>query len=527
MKKVKDIELIKDLIIKELFIDINNQCIIDIYLNDNKSNLLRNYSISNISMNFLESERDKLLSEYGKGQILFFRKYSYEKILNDYLARLYNVEFTEMNMFPSADKVKELEKIRLEYEKERDIINHISDYSWVKTVKINRIIYKAELDGKIIELQLITNTPKDKSVVRSHILKYGKKNLAIEYNGDELVQKIEKTHPKRNATESIIVVTSPQNSRQNKKQVAQVKDKSNVNNTQKTELIETNQRHLLDLAKEYDLKIDRIKNLVGFYQNRCKYYRGGKYCSYFNKLCSISPKCVCYNEFIKKIREESKKGKANIKPRAVAKVIPPKVSPLMTSYVKGMTKEEELPQIGLKDFVVRGNVFACMHSGHKIDDINAIINIIDSDDKKQSVRIAAGYCKQCKIYFIMDSTYQKIKNKGIILCRVTDEKTYLKNGFTNGMQLAQESILMQYGYNVSQTEGLSATRRQKILAVIIDNKIMSKSEIISYLDFFISQRSSRSNMEIAISKWETDREFVENYKMGEYTQFGVKAIYRI
>ena len=85
---------------------------------------------------------------------------------------------------------------------------------------------------------------------------------------------------------------------------------------------------------------------------------------------------------------------------------------------------------------------------------------------------------------------------------------------------------MQYGYNVSQVKGLSATRRQKILAVIIDNKVMAKSEIISYLDFFINQRNSMSNMEVAVSKWEVDREFVENYRIGQYTQFGVNAIYR-
>lgn len=102
----------------------------------------------------------------------------------------------------------------------------------------------------------------------------------------------------------------------------------------------------------------------------------------------------------------------------------------------------------------------------------------------------------------------------------------MKGGYANGIKLAQESLLMQYGYNVSQTEGLTATARQKILAVIIDNKIMSKSEIISYIDFFISQRSSNSRMDVAISKWEADRDFVENYKIGEYTQFGVNAIYR-
>lgn len=81
-------------------------------------------------------------------------------------------------------------------------------------------------------------------------------------------------------------------------------------------------------------------------------------------------------------------------------------------------------------------------------------------------------------------------------------------------------------YNVSETTGLSSTARQKILAVIIDNNILSKSGIISYLDFFIRQRSHMSNMETAISKWEEDEEFVEHYRIGEYTKFGVNAIYR-
>lgn len=179
----------------------------------------------------------------------------------------------------------------------------------------------------------------------------------------------------------------------------------------------------------------------------------------------------------------------------------------------------------MKDFVVRANVFRCMHNKHRIDNVDAMINI-DKDGKNELIKISAGYCSQCKVFFILDSTYQNLKMKGMILCRVTDEKNYMKSGYMNGMQLAQESILMQYGYSVSKTEGLSTTGRQKILAVIIDNKIMSKSEIISYLDFFISQRSSMSKMEIAISKWETDREFVENYKTGQYTKFGVNAIYR-
>lgn len=35
-----------------------------------------------------------------------------------------------------------------------------------------------------------------------------------------------------------------------------------------------------------------------------------------------------------------------------------------------------------------------------------------------------------------------------------------------------------------------------------------------------------SNMERAIAKWESDREFVEEYKIGQYAQYGVNAIYK-
>ena len=79
---------------------------------------------------------------------------------------------------------------------------------------------------------------------------------------------------------------------------------------------------------------------------------------------------------------------------------------------------------------------------------------------------------------------------------------------------------------MSRAEGLSNKSRQKILGIIIDNKILSKSEIISYLDFFINQRLSLDNMKDAVAKWKEDRIFVENYKNDEYDQVRVNSIYR-
>ena len=84
---------------------------------------------------------------------------------------------------------------------------------------------------------------------------------------------------------------------------------------------------------------------------------------------------------------------------------------------------------------------------------------------------------------------------------------------------------MQYGYTVSQEEGLSPMRRQKILAVLIDNEVLTKNDIIGYLDFFISQKKSNHIFEKAISKWLDDREFVAEYKMGSYKEYFINGIH--
>ena len=91
--------------------------------------------------------------------------------------------------------------------------------------------------------------------------------------------------------------------------------------------------------------------------------------------------------------------------------------------------------------------------------------------------------------------------KGTPMCRISDEKAYMKsNVYTNGMQLAPESVLMQYGYSVSQQEDLSESRRQKILAVLLDYKILTKTEIISYLDFFINIHDNLLDFELPYLK---------------------------
>ena len=183
-------------------------------------------------------------------------------------------------------------------------------------------------------------------------------------------------------------------------------------------------------------------------------------------------------------------------------------------------------RIGLHDFVVRRSVFRCMHEGHHLTNIEAVFEVITPRSEVQEAVVTAGYCPQCRQYFLLESAYEKLRTRGIPLCKISDEKSYGRNHGKNrgkltsadGMHLASESILMQYGYNVSQTEDLRAPVRQALLALLIDNRILTKNEVVSYLDFFIRQRRGQSKFAIAVSKWEEDREFVYGYRAGTFTK---------
>ena len=182
--------------------------------------------------------------------------------------------------------------------------------------------------------------------------------------------------------------------------------------------------------------------------------------------------------------------------------------------------------VRIEDFMIWGDIFHCKRDRHIIKDINAKISIIGMDGEVFERTIPAGYCRNCNIFFIMRSSYQNLKKWGTPICRVCDEKAYYEGEGGNWGGLNPESKLKQYGYSVSQTDGLTATRRRKILTLLIDKEIMERIEIISYLDLFIRINSSQAKKAIAISKWEDDRDFIEKYNKGFYTKYGVGGLHR-
>lgn len=220
----------------------------------------------------------------------------------------------------------------------------------------------------------------------------------------------------------------------------------------------------------------------------------------------------------------------------------PKADTLVNS--EGLERREgnlnkKVYQITAHDFVVRRGVLKCRNRNHTLEDIQAEITTINRQGIVSQVMVPAGYCSDCNIYFIMDNIFQRIKHSGIPICRTMDERTYIsgiqgKEGFgkpgSSYDKLAQESVLRQFGYTVSQTEDLSVDQRRHILAAIVDYKVLTKNEIISYLEYFINNRKNQRNRNgsfkygQAIDRWRDDRDWISNYKMGSFKVVTVKRI---
>lgn len=181
--------------------------------------------------------------------------------------------------------------------------------------------------------------------------------------------------------------------------------------------------------------------------------------------------------------------------------------------------------IGIQDFVVKTNMFMCAHHNHHLEEITAIIYCIDKAGLVIEKQIMAGYCSECNVYYILDKDFLKLKESGSILCRVVDNSKDAigKTGYY--ANLSKESILKQYGYSVNQIDDLNSQQRQTILEFLMATKILNKTEICSYLDWFINARKyNTTRFRSAISRWKEDRDFVEKYMLDSSKRILVRKI---
>lgn len=159
------------------------------------------------------------------------------------------------------------------------------------------------------------------------------------------------------------------------------------------------------------------------------------------------------------------------------------------------------------------SIQSCTHQKHKV--VSAT-GILCRRTDLSTIEINIQYCSDCKEYFITKQQYDdyKIRYKDImgnLKFAESLDKIDIQNGFLSNL----ESPLHLNGYNVNQTSALTENDRRCIIKFVIDNNILSKSEVINFLSLFIDMAEKRHfvDMTKAIAKWRSDLDWVNNYNI--------------
>ncbi len=176
------------------------------------------------------------------------------------------------------------------------------------------------------------------------------------------------------------------------------------------------------------------------------------------------------------------------------------------------------------DFIVKGTTQFCINRKHKLIDIEANVDVINKDGIINNMKIPAYYCNNCNAFYINDSSFNSLKRKGIILCKIYDMYKLNNNDYLN---LSSESIMYSYGYNVNENDDLSIYQRQTILKMLVDNKIMTKSEILSHLNYLYRRSIGLKNFRHARLKWREDIDFINDYSIDNSINIDISSITKI
>lgn len=244
-------------------------------------------------------------------------------------------------------------------------------------------------------------------------------------------------------------------------------------------------------------------------------------------------------EYRRKVQEEEKRKRKSIHET------PAKIRKLYVKFDIGIPKLEEMESvlensdddarttkmdIAVRDFVIRRSVFQCRGNGHKLRNIIALVKIFNKHFEREEISVPAGYCPICDRYFIMESTYRAIKQRGKILCRISDEKNYLNGGDDWGFDssnMAQESILKQCGYTVAADSWMTEEMRRAILEAIIDDGVCSVGVVLNYLQTFVNLKYGQSQYDDAVQKWQSDIAYInKKYSRAPWDQYRVSGIRR-
>lgn len=167
-------------------------------------------------------------------------------------------------------------------------------------------------------------------------------------------------------------------------------------------------------------------------------------------------------------------------------------------------------QINHNDFVICTNEFRC--NNHLLDEVIGFLKIVVSTGEEIIEKVSCAHCEECNCFYMLEKEYNRIAEKGVILCQLLTYEQYCSMGIWNTSKWSSKSLLMRNGYNVNAKKNLSDKQRQIILKNIVDSNILSIDDIISYINRFIAQRKNIPSCCHAVVKWERDKQFLSTLK---------------
>lgn len=168
-------------------------------------------------------------------------------------------------------------------------------------------------------------------------------------------------------------------------------------------------------------------------------------------------------------------------------------------------------------YVCKG-LISCKRNNHTVEAVTGVL----LGKNGEVIKLNTNYCPQCKKCFISYNEYMNYRRRyGALLGNIK-----IANGsfITSESELAEESILHICGYSVNQSENLSKIERHAVLQYLIDSKVSSKPQIISYLDFFIRRNGKKPNMEEAVRRWTEDINWVRDYQINRQCHYEIASI---
>ena len=145
----------------------------------------------------------------------------------------------------------------------------------------------------------------------------------------------------------------------------------------------------------------------------------------------------------------------------------------------------------------------CQEENHQLKNMRVDFSFYGKPNKQYTIERCA-HCKQFRIS--LDDLIQMFESYGVPRCRIM----YENDASGDFSDFGDTSVFYNMGYTVSQSAGLNAVQRQRILKCAIDTGKASKYDVMRFLRQRMNINGMKAGNEIAFQKWKEDYDFIRS-----------------